>query len=151
MTEESSQAVLRQPIGFWTGEAHQQVGAKLRRTLADNNLSQPQWWMLNHLDSESWSRDALLDRLAPYNTNEEGRDLATELDRLLDRGLVSTGCSGDGLAITSDGIEVLTVSRRLNGAANHAMLAGVSDDDLVTCINVLRVIVRNLGGDDSLR
>ncbi len=150
MTYESTPAVQRQPIGFWTGEAHKLVGAKLHQTLADNGLSQPQWWMLNHLESATWTRDGLLEMLAPYNDNEEGRDLAAELEHLFEAGLVSVA-EGDALQMTPGGVETLMVSRRLNMAANDNMLSGVSPDDLITCINVLRAVVQNLGGDDSLR
>lgn len=151
MTDDNTNAVLRQPIGFWTGEAHQRVGAKLRQTLDHNGLSQPQWWMVNHLESDSWKRDELLERLAPYNANEEGRDLEDELGALVARGLVHVRGAGSDLQLTEQGSVALNTSRRLNGLANSDMLVGVSDADLVTCINVLRVVVGNLGGDSSLR
>ncbi|MCO1658868.1 hypothetical protein [Pseudonocardia humida] len=63
----------------WSGEAYRRVADSIRGSLAANDLSQPQWWILNRLadTSRSWRRAGLVEELTPYSDNEEGRDSST--------------------------------------------------------------------------
>ncbi|MCO1656286.1 MarR family transcriptional regulator [Pseudonocardia humida] len=142
--------LVRQPIGYWSGEAYRRVADGIRAGLAANGLSQPGWWILNRLAdaSRSWTPAGLVEELAPYSDREEGRDVADELERLLAAGLAAV--DGDTVAITAAGTERLLAARERNGRTHRAMREGISDDEYATTIDVLRRIVGNLGGDPRL-
>jgi hypothetical protein len=64
----SQEDLVRQPIGYWSGEAYRRVADAIRSSLAANGLSQPQWWILNRLEdtSRAWTRAGLVEELASY-------------------------------------------------------------------------------------
>ncbi|MCF7549604.1 MarR family transcriptional regulator [Pseudonocardia sp. WMMC193] len=140
--------LVRQPIGYWTGEAYRRIAAAIRESLAANALSQPQWWILNHLDGGPRPRDVLVETLTGYSDREEGRDVASELDAMVGAGLVVE--SEVGVALTGDGVTRLAAARERNGATHASLRADVSDEEYATTIDVLRRIVGNLGGDARL-
>lgn len=151
MTTTYSRAdLVRQPIGYWSGEAYRLAASAIRGSLAANQLTQPQWWILNRLAdaSRGWTRAGLVEALAPYSEKEEGRDVDAELDGLIVAGLVAT--DGDTVAATAAGSERLAAARERNGRTHHDMRAGISDDEYATMIDVLRRVVGNLGGDSRL-
>ncbi len=152
LTSESgpeSAELVRQPIGYWTGEAHRRIGDALRAAISGESLSQPQWWMLNRLDStDGMAEGELLSRLEPFNAQESNRDLAADLADLRGRGLIDG--PPDGLLLTDPGREALQKARETMGGAHRAMTAGLSDDEYATAIRVLRQIVANLGGDPTV-
>jgi len=49
MQEYSTEQVAAQPIGYWTGVAHRAVTASIRASLAEEQLTQPHWWILNQV------------------------------------------------------------------------------------------------------
>lgn len=140
--------LVRQPIGYWTGEAYRRIAAALRESLAANALSQPQWWILNHLDGGPKPRDVLVETLTGYSDREEGRDVSRELDAMVEAGLVVE--SEVGVSLTGDGVARLAAARERNGVTHASLRAGVSDEEYATTIDVLRRVVGNLGGDARL-
>lgn len=58
-----------QPVGYWTRAAADLVIGGLRAALAEENLTQPHWWTLNHVVSTpgEWTRPALTAKLAPFD------------------------------------------------------------------------------------
>ncbi|GAB3807446.1 MarR family winged helix-turn-helix transcriptional regulator [Micromonospora zhanjiangensis] len=141
--------VTRQPIGYWTGEAYRHIAAAIRANLAAAGVTQPQWWMLNHVANGDWTPAALLDRLAPFNANEQHLDLDRELGDLIDRGWLTRAASTQRLRLTPAGEQGLRRARESSGATHRRVIAGVTDEQYDDCIAVLRRIVGNLGGDPS--
>jgi uncharacterized protein (TIGR02246 family) len=139
--------LVAQPIGFWSGEAYRRIAAALRASLAERGLTQPQWWILNHLDGGPRTRADLVAALTGYSDREEGRDIADELDALVGSGLVA---ESDAVVLTQAGRTRLAEAREHNGATHAALRAGVSDDEYARTIDVLRRMVGNLGGDPRL-
>jgi hypothetical protein len=47
-----------QPIGYWTGAAYRAVVGRIRADLALEQLTQPHWWILNHVAGApgTWER-----------------------------------------------------------------------------------------------
>jgi hypothetical protein len=45
-----SDVLARQPIGYWSGETYRTVVGRIRSDLALESLTQPHWWVLNHVD-----------------------------------------------------------------------------------------------------
>jgi hypothetical protein len=150
VTAYSQEELVRQPIGYWSGEAYRRVADAIRGSLAANGLSQPQWWILNRLEdtSRAWTRTGLVEELTPYSNGEEGRDVADELEQMIAMGLAAA--DGDSVTKTAAGSERLAAARNRNGQTHRDMLTGIHDDEYATTIDVLRRIVGNLGGDSRL-
>lgn len=49
MQEYSSEQLAAQPIGYWSGAAYRAVITRIRSALAEEQLTQPHWWTLNHV------------------------------------------------------------------------------------------------------
>ena len=144
-----SNEIKSQPIGYWTGEAYRHIARAIRQSLAAQNLTQPQWWMLNHVAKGEWTHDALLNKLAPFNANEQELDLDHELEDLIEREWMTHDTATQELHLTVRGEEGRQQAWQRNGATHRAMIAGVSDEEYDDCIRVLQHIVGNLGGDPS--
>jgi hypothetical protein len=142
--------LVKQPIGYWSGEAYRRIARALRESLARNGLSQPQWWVLNRLDDPSrvWTRSGLVDELKPFSDNEQGLDVSVEIDRLIDNGLASA--EADVVTMTGEGAARLGAARERNGRTHQDMRSGIDDEEYAVTIDVLRRIVGNLGGDSRL-
>ncbi|MFJ2593015.1 MarR family transcriptional regulator [Streptomyces erythrochromogenes] len=65
----SQQQLAAQPIGHWSRTAANLVIGGLRTALAEENLTQPHWWTLNHVADAPGrrTRPALTAKLAPYD------------------------------------------------------------------------------------
>ena len=150
MTTYGRAELAKQPIGYWSGEAYRRVADSLRQSLAANDLTQPQWWVLNRLDdrSRTWTRQGRVDELAPYSAKEEGRDVGEEVERMVAAGLAAA--DGDAVLMTDDGVARLAAARERNGRAHRDALTGIDDEEYAVTIDVLRRIVGNLGGDPRL-
>ncbi len=149
MTAQQGSEVNSQPIGYWTGEAYRRIAAAIRESLAEEELTQPQWWMLNHVAKGEWRQDALLDKLAPVNANEQGLNLVRELDGLIEQGWLTRVPTTEQLTLTPEGEAGRRQTWDRNRATHRGMIAGVSEAEYDVCITVLQRIVGNLGGDSS--
>ena len=138
-----------QPIGYWTGEAYRHIAAAIRESLATQGLTQPQWWMLNHVAKDHWTRSTLLVKLTPGNANEQGLDLDHEFDALVERGWLTQDTVTQQLSLTAQGETGRRQTWESNGAAHRRMIAGLTDEQYDDCIQILQRIVGNLGGDPS--
>ncbi|TNC43593.1 MarR family winged helix-turn-helix transcriptional regulator [Mumia zhuanghuii] len=140
--------IARQPIGAWTGDAYRRVVGAIREALATEDLTQPHWWTLNHAagDPGRWTRATLTERLRPYE--DLGIDFDDVYDDLVARGWLR---EDDGtMTLTEAGAAGLERARERNARVHQQTVAGISDEDYVTMINVLRRVVANLGGDGNL-
>lgn len=137
-----------QPIGYWSGAAYRAVVGRIRAELAEEHLTQPHWWILNHVAGAPgrWGRAELADRLRPYD------DLGISFDEvfadLLGRGWLTE--EGDALSLTAAGEAGRLRARERTGRAHEQMHRGVSTADYVTTLTVLRRMIDNLGGDSDL-
>ncbi|CAO5227303.1 hypothetical protein [Frankia sp. AgKG'84/4] len=43
------EVLAEQPIGYWSGETYRRVVGRIRADLATEGLTQPHWWILNHV------------------------------------------------------------------------------------------------------
>ncbi|MFF0410683.1 MarR family transcriptional regulator [Kitasatospora sp. NPDC004745] len=137
-----------QPIGAWTGQAYRLVTDALRAQLAQEDLTQPHWWTLNHVAGSpgQWTRAALVERLARYD--DLGTDFDTVFDDLAGRGWLHE--EAGALTLTTAGEEGRLRARDRNLRVHRRMHEGVDEADFVTTIEVLRRMVVNLGGDGDL-
>jgi hypothetical protein len=144
-----TQELAAQPIGYWSGETHRTVVGRIRSDLALESLTQPGWWILNHIEGApgSWTSAALTERLQPFD--DQDTDFAATIDDLVERGWLAY----DGhatMTLTPTGRDGLQRARARSKTTNSQALAGISTDEFVAALNVLRRIIHNLGGNSDI-
>lgn len=144
-----TEALAAQPIGYWSGATHRTVVGKIRSDLALESLTQPGWWILNHVEGApgSWTSATLTERLQPFD--DQGTDFAATFDDLAERGWLAHG--GDAtMTLTPTGHDGLQRARARSKTTGSQTLAGISTDEFVAALNVLRRIIHNLGGNSDI-
>ncbi|MEV6396995.1 MarR family transcriptional regulator [Streptomyces sp. NPDC051907] len=137
-----------QPVAYWTGVAHRQLLAYIRRQLEALGLSQPQYWLLRHLspadlspDGQGETVDELTRQMRAFLQAED--DLSSDSDDLVERGLLAR--DGDGrLWITEPGrLAHAQVKKHIPGLRSH-IHAGIDDADYATAVRVLQRMIDNV-------
>ncbi|MDI2132795.1 MarR family winged helix-turn-helix transcriptional regulator [Yinghuangia seranimata] len=148
ITEYSDTALAAQPIGYWSGVAHKAVITHLRATLAKEQLGQPHWWTLNHVDGSpgAWTPEDLARRLQPFA--DPGVAFEPVFAELVARGWLVE--RGGVLDLTSAGETGLARTRERMARATARIHDGVDDADFVVTMRVLRRMIHNVGGDSDL-
>ncbi|MFI1188960.1 MarR family transcriptional regulator [Streptomyces californicus] len=139
-----------QPAAYWTGIANEALVAYTRARLAEKGCTQPQFWLLRNLSADDISPDGagmtlpeLQEAMASYIRRED--DLVSDAAELVRRGWLRQDAGG-ALWITEEG-EQARLGLKRNAPAIRAVLhAGISDEDYVTTVKVLRRFIRNAGG-----
>ncbi|MCX5196657.1 MarR family transcriptional regulator [Streptomyces sp. NBC_00249] len=146
--EYPEEQVAAQAIGYWTGAANRIIVGGLRTALAEESLTQPHWWILNHIAGapDEWTAATLTAKLTPYD--DQNLDFDAIHTDLADRGWTRT--SGDRLTLTPAGEAARERARTRNAKVHATMRAGVPDTDYAATINVLRRLIHNLGGASDL-
>ncbi|MFD6890834.1 MarR family transcriptional regulator [Streptomyces sp. NPDC059957] len=137
-----------QPIGYWAREAAGLAIGGLRAALAEENLTQPHWWTLNHVAASPahWKRAALTEKLTPYD--DQHTDFDALYDDLAARGWLT---EADGVLTLTEQGEAGRVRAHDRNAKVHArMREGVDDAAYAATIDGLRRMVANLGGSGDL-
>jgi hypothetical protein len=139
----------RQPIGYWSGQTHRTVVGRIRSDLAVEGLTQPTWWILNHVDGApaTWTPVALTGRLGRFD--DQATDFAAAFDDLRHRDMLVERSDGT-LELTGSGAATLGRARERSAATLTRTMAGISDHDYVAALSVLRRIIDNLGGDSDI-
>ncbi|MDT3445686.1 MULTISPECIES: MarR family transcriptional regulator [unclassified Pseudofrankia] len=138
-----------QPIGYWSGETYRRVVGRIRADLAVEGLTQPHWWILNHVAGApaEWNRTRLIQRLSPFDDLDS--DFDGVVDDLLKRGWMTQTQAGT-FSLTEDG----EAGRTRAADRSHRALAqvhdGIAPSEYVAALNVLRRMIANLGGDADL-
>ncbi|MGW1775747.1 MarR family transcriptional regulator [Streptomyces sp. NPDC002104] len=146
--EYSQDQLAAQPIGYWAREAATLVMGGLRAALAEENLTQPHWWTLNHVAASParWKRTALTEKLTPYD--DQDTDFDAVYDDLAARGWLT---EADGVLTLTEAGEAGRVRAHDRNAEVHArMREGVDDAAYAATIDGLRRMVANLGGSGDL-
>ncbi|WP_412078323.1 MarR family transcriptional regulator [Streptomyces xanthophaeus] len=137
-----------QPIGYWSSETAKLVIGSLRAALAEEDLTQPHWWTLNHVAASpaTWKRTALTTKLAPYD--DQDTDFEALYDDLTARGWLT---ETDGTLTLTDAGEAGRLRAHDRNAKVHArMREGIDDATYAATIDTLRRLVANLGGNGDL-
>ncbi|MFE5560414.1 MarR family transcriptional regulator [Streptomyces sp. NPDC056544] len=150
-TEEYTQQQLAaQPIGYWTREAAHLVIGGLRTALAEEHLTQPHWWTLNHIARApgTWTREALTTKLAPFD--DQHTDFEALYADLTTRGWLTETDDHLTLTLTEAGEAGRLRAHDRNAKVHAAMRVGIDDIAYATTIDTLRRLVANLGGNGDL-
>ncbi len=142
-------ALERQPIGYWSGHTHRTVVGRIRADLAINGLTQPTWWILNHVAGApaTWTPATLTERLHVFDDQET--DFVQAFEDLGRGGLLDVRPDRSP-ELTASGVATLERARQLSATTLTRTMAGIGDGDYVAALNVLRRIIDNLGGDSDV-
>ncbi|MEV4035051.1 MarR family transcriptional regulator [Streptomyces umbrinus] len=149
LTRYPRQQLAAQPIGYWTGAAHREVVGRIRKELATESLTQPHWWILNHVAASPahWTRAELTAKLTRYD--DQGIDFTEVFADLADRGWTTEDATGT-LTLTEAGEAGRIRTKERNLRAHEQTHAGITEDEYVATLDVLRRVIANLGGDSDL-
>ncbi|MCX4559927.1 MarR family transcriptional regulator [Streptomyces umbrinus] len=149
LTPYPRQQLAAQPIGYWTGAAHREVVGRIRKELATESLTQPHWWILNHVAASPahWTRAELTAKLTRYD--DQGIDFTEVFADLADRGWTTEDTAG-ALTLTEAGEAGRIRAKERNLRAHEQTHAGITEDEYVATLDVLRRVIANLGGDSDL-
>lgn len=148
MQEYSTEQLVTQPIGYWSGAVYRAVTARIRSSLDEDQLTQPHWWTLNQVAGApgKWSREQLTDKLLPYA--DSGVEFAPVFDDLITRGWMTE--ESGSLTLSETGEAGRLRARDRNARAHELIHEGISSEEYAATLNVLRRMVANLGGDSNL-
>ncbi|WP_151480067.1 MarR family winged helix-turn-helix transcriptional regulator [Streptomyces albicerus] len=138
-----------QPIGYWTGAAYREVVGRIRKELATESLTQPHWWILNHVAAAPahWTRAELTAKLTRFD--DQGIDFGEVFDDLARRRWTTEDESA-AFTLTEAGEAGRLRAKERNARAHEQMHAGITEEEYVATLDVLRRVIANLGGDSDL-
>ncbi|WP_329386882.1 MarR family transcriptional regulator [Streptomyces sp. NBC_01351] len=146
--EYSQEQLAAQPIGYWSRETAGLVIGGLRTALAEEDLTQPHWWTLNHVAGTpgEWTRTTLTTKLAPFD--DQNTDFEALYTDLAARGWLTE--SDDTLTLTDEGEAARLRAHDRNAVVHERMREGITTAEYAATIDVLRRMVANLGGSGDL-
>jgi DNA-binding MarR family transcriptional regulator len=135
-----------QPIGYWSGLAHAAVTRHLRDAMARIDVTQPQYWVLNRVNGGSAApgREEVVSQLTPLADGQH--EVARVVDQLLYRGWLRID-AGQRLHLTDAGEAARVRLRELVTELRAVVHEGISDEEYVAALKVLRRMVANVEGD----
>ncbi|MCX4544190.1 MarR family transcriptional regulator [Streptomyces sp. NBC_01565] len=148
ITQHPQDRIAAQPIGYWTRETANLVIGALRTALAEENLTQPHWWILNHIAAspDTWQRTTLTEKLAPYD--DQNTDFNAVYDDLTTRNWLTE--TNGALTLTEAGEAGRQRAHTRNAKVHTRMREGIDDTTYAATINTLRRLTANLGGNSEL-
>ncbi|MFJ3727200.1 MarR family winged helix-turn-helix transcriptional regulator [Streptomyces sp. NPDC090045] len=135
-----------QPVGYWSGLAHAAVTRHLRDAMARIDVTQPQYWVLNRVNggTAAPSREEVVTQLTPLADGPH--EIARVIDQLLHRGWLRLD-AGQRLHLTDAGEAARVRLRGLVTEVRAVVHQGISDEEYVAALKVLRTMVANVEGD----
>ncbi|WP_031090193.1 MarR family winged helix-turn-helix transcriptional regulator [Streptomyces sp. NRRL WC-3549] len=137
-----------QPIGYWCGLTQTAVTRQLRDAMAKIDVTQPQYWVLNRVNGgpAAPSREEVVAQLThladgPY-------EIARVVDQLLHRAWLRID-DGQRLYLTDAGEAARARLRELATEVRSVVHQGISDEEYVAALKVLRKMVANVEGDET--
>ncbi|MFF5728359.1 MarR family winged helix-turn-helix transcriptional regulator [[Kitasatospora] papulosa] len=137
-----------QPIGYWSGLAHATVTRHLRDAMAKIDVTQPQYWVLNCVNGgpTAPSREKVVAQLT--HLADGPHEIARVVDQLLHREWLRID-DGQRLHLTDAGEAAGARLRELATEVRAVVHKGISDDEYVAALKVLRTMVANVEGNGA--
>ncbi|MFJ5100851.1 MarR family winged helix-turn-helix transcriptional regulator [Streptomyces sp. NPDC088554] len=137
-----------QPIGYWSGLAHAAVTRQLRDAMARLDVTQPQYWVLNRVSGGPGapSREEVVRDLTPLADGPH--EIARVVDQLSHRGWLRADAE-DRLHPTAAGTAARVRVRALVTELRTVVHEGVSDEEYVAALTVLRRMIANVEGNSG--
>ncbi|GHF29235.1 hypothetical protein GCM10010218_07990 [Streptomyces mashuensis] len=132
-----------QPIGYWSGLVHTAVTRHLRDAMAKIDVTQPQYWVLNRVNGGTTppTREEVVTQLTPLADGEH--EIARVVDQLLHRGWLRLDAE-QHLHLTDPGETARVRVRELATELRSVVHQGISDEEYVAALKVLRTMVANV-------
>ncbi|MEV7419011.1 MarR family winged helix-turn-helix transcriptional regulator [Streptomyces sp. NPDC089919] len=132
-----------QPVGYWSGHAHRAVIGHIRDAMARIDVSQPLWWTLNRVQraGDRATRPVVIGDLTGFTDGPD--DVPRAIDQLLHRGWLAEDPAGR-LTVTGTGRTAMAEIKQLVDDLRTEIHQGVSDEDYVTTLRVLRRMADNI-------
>ncbi|MFD4370490.1 MarR family winged helix-turn-helix transcriptional regulator [Streptomyces sp. NPDC058486] len=142
----TDEALAAQPIGYWSGLAHAAVTRRLRDAMARIDATQPQYWVLNHVKyrPSAPSRQEVADQLTPLADGPH--EISRVVDQLLHRAWLRLDAE-QRLHLTESGEAARVQLRELAGELRAVVHEGISDEEYVAALKVLRRMIANAEED----
>ncbi|MFC8176227.1 MarR family winged helix-turn-helix transcriptional regulator [Streptomyces sp. NPDC057325] len=137
-----------QPVGYWCGLTQTAVTRHLRDAMAKIDVTQPQYWVLNRVNGglTAPSRGETIAQLT--HLADGPHEIARVVDQLLHREWLRTD-HGQRLHLTDAGEAARARLRELATEVRAVVHRGISDEEYVAALKVLRKMVANVGGDGT--
>lgn len=137
-----------QPVGYWSGLAHATVTRHLRDAMAKIDVTQPQYWVLNRVNGgpAAPSREEVVTSLT--HLADGPHEISRVVDQLLHREWLSID-DGQRLHLTDAGEAARARLRELATEVRAVVHQGISDEEYVAALKVLRKMVANVEGDEA--
>ncbi|MER6241502.1 MarR family winged helix-turn-helix transcriptional regulator [Streptomyces clavifer] len=134
-----------QPVGYWSGLAHTAVTRHLRDAMARIDVTQPQYWVLNRLNggASAPSREEVVMQLTPLADGKH--EIGRVVDQLVHRGWLRID-AGHFLHLTDAGEAARVRLRELVTELRAVVHEGISDEEYVATLKVLRRMLANVEG-----
>ncbi|MFC9035093.1 MarR family winged helix-turn-helix transcriptional regulator [Streptomyces arboris] len=134
-----------QPIGYWSGLTQAAVTRHLRDAMARIDVTQPQYWVLNRVNGgpEAPGREEVVSQLTPIADGPH--EIARVVDQLVHRGWLRID-AGQRLWLTEAGEAARARLRELATEVRAVVHEGISDEEYVAALKVLRRMVANVEG-----
>ncbi|MET9678594.1 MarR family winged helix-turn-helix transcriptional regulator [Streptomyces sp. NPDC006482] len=139
-------ALATQPIGYWSGLAHTAVTRHLRDAMARDDVTQPQYWVLNRVNGgpAAPSREEVVDQLT--HLADGPHEIGRAVDQLLHRGWLRMDDDAGRLRLTEAGEAARVRTRQLVTELRAEVHEGIDDEEYVAALKVLRRMVANIRG-----
>ncbi|MBD0708881.1 MULTISPECIES: MarR family winged helix-turn-helix transcriptional regulator [unclassified Streptomyces] len=137
-----------QPVGYWSGLVHAAVTRRLRDAMARIDATQPQYWVLNHVNYRP-APPTRQDVVAELTHLADGPQ---EIPRVVDQLLHRAWLRLDGerlLSLTDEGEAARVRLRDLATALRAEVHEGIGDEEYVATLKVLRRMLANVGADPA--
>ncbi|MFE8976219.1 MULTISPECIES: MarR family winged helix-turn-helix transcriptional regulator [Streptomyces] len=137
-----------QPIGYWSGLVHAAVTRHLRDAMARLDVTQPQYWVLNRVNGgpAAPSREEVVAQLT--HLADCPHEIARVVDQLLHRAWLRID-DGQRLHLTDAGEAARARLRELATEVRAVVHKGISDEEYVAALKVLRTMVANVEVDGA--
>ncbi|MFD0356285.1 MarR family winged helix-turn-helix transcriptional regulator [Streptomyces sp. NPDC127110] len=134
-----------QPIGYWSGLAHTAVTRHLRDAMAKIDVTQPQYWVLNRVNGgpAAPGREEVVAQLTHLADGPD--EIARVVDQLLHREWLGID-DRQRLCLTDAGEAARVRLRELVVEVRAVVHQGISDEEYVAALRVLRKMVANVEG-----
>ncbi|MER7540819.1 MarR family winged helix-turn-helix transcriptional regulator [Streptomyces sp. NPDC097704] len=141
-------ALASQPIGYWAGLVHEAVTRRLRDAMARIDVTQPQYWVLNRVAGgpTAPSSEEVIVQLTPLVGGQH--EIPRVIDQLLHRGWLRIAAD-QNLHLTDAGEAARARLRELATELRAEVHQGVSDEEYVAALKVLRTMITNVSGAGS--
>ncbi|MCX4669451.1 MarR family winged helix-turn-helix transcriptional regulator [Streptomyces sp. NBC_01381] len=142
----SDEELIDQPIGYWATAAGEAVVHHIRTMLAEAGLTQPQWWILNQINTaDGRDKAEVVETLRGYLSVGDA-SLHHNISALHDRALLTEDTDGR-LRITDEGRRLRDDTAARQQKTRAEIHEGITDEEYIRTLKVLQRMIHNVGGD----